>query len=106
MNEPPESELQQLPPLFGLSADDSALNLMYLFQSDPERIRVTPPGGDPRTVNLRIMISNPRVDPVVLEKIAIAFPLEQRYIEPFWSAPTRLLLSVSRLPLWSTSVCQ
>jgi len=62
----------------GVTADDSPLRLGYIFDSNPDPIRASP-GGNPRTIDLRVVISNPRPEDghVVLRSIAISFPIGQ-----------------------------
>ncbi len=72
MSDAPNTDL----PLLGMTAGDSGLRLAYIFDSNPDPIRASP-GGNPRTVDLHVVVSNPQPDAgsVVVKSIAISFPL-------------------------------
>jgi len=63
--------------LFKASADDSSLKLAYTFRPVPDPIRASPDVGDPRTVEMRVIVSNPRTRSVELKSVVIRFPLGQ-----------------------------
>ncbi|MBV9278832.1 MAG: hypothetical protein JOZ41_02005, partial [Chloroflexi bacterium] len=52
----------------------SPLTLKYLFIPSPDPIRASAGGSNPNHINLQVIINNPTLSPVTLQKIEIAIP--------------------------------
>ncbi len=92
--------------LFNATDDNSALGLAYVFRPVPDPIRVSLEAGNPRTVDLRVIVSNPTVEPMQLQSVVIRFPIGQD-IDAHLSGDPKLPEPVLMTPgSWSVSVSE
>src|SRR3954464_5279919 len=52
----------------------ASLQLDYAFLPRPNPIRASPKGGDPNTIDLDVLVSNPQLSPVRAQRVVIHIP--------------------------------